>query len=78
MIDESLYDLKEDDELPYDLSTLRKNPYAERLKKGYCIRIMVPPEAEQQATMNDFYVNDEELQMIKDFVISEEKKRLVS
>jgi hypothetical protein len=59
----------------YDLSTARINPYAERLKKGYTIRIHVPPEEERQKEMNDFLVSDDELQMIKDFVASEEKKR---
>jgi len=65
-------------EAVYDLSTARKNPYAERLKKGYTIRIHVPPEAERQKEMNDFFVTDDELQMIKDFVASEEKKRKVA
>ena len=59
----------------YDLSTARKNPYAERLKSGYTIRIHVPPAEEREAEMNDFYVTDEELQMIKDFVAKEEQKR---
>jgi len=59
----------------YDLSTARKNPYAERLKKGYTIRIHVPPEEERQKEMNNFFVTEEELQMIKAFVVSEEKKR---
>jgi hypothetical protein len=58
----------------YDLSTARKNPYAERLKKGYAIRIIVPPE-EENAPPNDFYVTDEELHEIKAFVKSEEAKR---
>ena len=53
----------------------RKNPYAEKLKNGYTIRIHVPPEEERQREMNDFFVSDDELQMIKDFVASEEKKR---
>ena len=59
----------------YDLSTARKNPYAERFKKGYTIRIHVPPEEEREKEMRDFYVTDAELQMIKDFVASEERKR---
>jgi len=59
----------------YDLSTARKNPYAERLKKGYSIRINVPPEEEYVKEMNDFCVTDDELRMIKEFVASEEKKR---
>ena len=59
----------------YNISSAKKNPYAERLKKGYTIRIHVPPEDERQREMNDFYVTDDELQMIKDFVASEEKKR---
>ena len=63
------------DKATYDMSTARKNPYAERLKKGYTIRIHVPPEEERQKEMSDFYVSDDELQMIKDFVASEEKKR---
>ena len=62
-------------EVIYDLSTARKNPYAERLKKGYTIRIYVPPEEERQKEMNNFFVSDRELQMIKEFVASEEKKR---
>ena len=62
-------------EVAYDVSTARKNPYAERLKKGYTIRINVPPEEERIKEMNDFYVTDTELQMIKDFVASEEEKR---
>ncbi|MCL2388410.1 MAG: hypothetical protein FWC89_12825 [Defluviitaleaceae bacterium] len=59
----------------YDLSTARKNPYAERLKKGYSIRINVPPEEESHKEINNFYVTDEELQIIKEFVASEERKR---
>jgi len=59
----------------YDVSTARKNPYAQRLKGGYTIRIHVPPEEERQKEMNDFFVTDDELQMIKDFVASEEEKR---
>jgi len=59
----------------YDLSTARKNPYAERLKKGYTIRISVPSEEERKKEMNNFFVTDEELQMLKDFVASEERKR---
>ena len=62
-------------EVIYDISTAKKNPYAEKLKKGYTIRIHVPPEEERQKEMNDFFVSDDELQMIKDFVASEEKKR---
>ena len=62
-------------EIAYDMSTARKNPYAEKLKKGYTIRIHVPPEEERQREMNDFYVTDDELQMIKDFVAREEEKR---
>ena len=62
-------------EVNYDLTTARKNPYAERLKKGYTIRIYVPSEEERQKEMDDFFVSDDELQMIKDFVASEEKKR---
>lgn len=69
------FEVTEDGDLPpYDLSTLRKNPYAERLKKGYAIRIIVPPEAEQQSD-NDFHYDDDELQMLKDIVASEEAKR---
>ena len=59
----------------YDLSTIRKNPYAERLKKGYTIRIHVPPEAERQKEMNNFFITDDELQMLKDFIASEDQKR---
>ena len=59
----------------YDVSTARKNPNAERLKKGYTIRIHVPSEEERRKDMNDFYVTDDELQMIKDFVANEEEKR---
>ena len=59
----------------YDLSTARKNPFAEKLKSGYTIRIHVPPEEERKKEMNDFFVTDEELKMIKEFVASEEKKR---
>jgi len=62
-------------DIAYDVSTARKNPYAERLKKGYTIRINVPPEEERQKEMNNFFVSDAELQMIKDFVASEEEKR---
>ena len=62
----------------YDISSARRNPYAERLKNGYTIRIHVPPEEERIKEMNDFYVTDEELQMIKDFVASEEKKREIA
>ena len=62
-------------EVNYDLSTARKNPYAERLKKGYTIRIHVPPEEERQKEMNDFLITDEELQTLKEFVASEEQKR---
>ena len=62
----------------YDISTARKNPYAEKLKGGYTIRIHVPPESERQKEMNDFYVTDEELKMIKAFVASEESKRAVA
>jgi len=60
----------------YDLSTARKNPYAERLKKGYSIIINVPPEEVTAAPINDFYVSDEELHMLKEFVASEEEKRI--
>jgi hypothetical protein len=59
----------------YDLSTARKNPYAEKLKKGYSIKINVPPEEERIKEINDFHVTDEELQMLKDFIASEELKR---
>ena len=62
-------------EATYDMTTARKNPYAQRLKSGYTIRIHVPPEEERQKEMNDFFVTDDELQMIKDFVASEEEKR---
>jgi len=62
-------------DVTYDLSTARKNPYAEKLKQGYTIRIHVPPEEERQKEMNDFFVSEEELQMIKAFVASEDKKR---
>jgi len=61
--------------MKYDLSTARKNPYAERLKKGYSIVINVPPDDEYAKEMNDFHVTDEELSIIKEFVASEEKKR---
>jgi hypothetical protein len=68
------YVVTEDGDLPpYDLSTMRKNPYAERLKKGYAIRIIVPPE--EQQTANDFHFDDDELQILKDLVASEEEKR---
>jgi len=59
----------------YDLSTARKNPYADKLKNGYTIRINVLPKDERKKEMDDFFVSDEELQMIKDFVASEERKR---
>ena len=59
----------------YDLSTARKNPYAERLKKGYSIVINVPPDDELDKEINDCYVTDEELSVIKEFVAREEKKR---
>jgi len=62
----------------YDTSTARKNPYADRMKKGYTIRVHVPSEEEWQREMNDFFVSDEELQMIKNFVASEEEKRKLS
>ena len=62
-------------ETVYDLSIARKNPYADRLKKGYTIRIHVPSEEEREKEMSDFYVTEAELQMIKDFVASEERKR---
>jgi hypothetical protein len=62
-------------EANYDLSTTRKNPYAEKLKSGYSIRIYIPSEEEREKELNDFYVTDDELTMIKDFVASEEKKR---
>jgi hypothetical protein len=62
-------------EINYDISTVRKNPYAEKLKNGYSIRIYIPSEEEREKEMNDFYVTDDELRMIKDFVASEEKKR---
>ena len=65
-------------EITYDVSTAKKNPYAERLKKGYTIRIHVPSEEERQKEMNDFLVTDDELQMIKNFVASEEKKRKIA
>ncbi|MCL2224565.1 MAG: hypothetical protein FWB96_06320 [Defluviitaleaceae bacterium] len=75
MVNES-YAVTEDGELPpYDLSTLRKNPYAERLKNGYAIRIIVPPNAEQKHETGDFLIDDNELQRLKEFVASEEKKR---
>ena len=61
--------------MEYDLSTARKNPYAERLKKGYSIVINIPPEGEYEKEMNDFYVTDEELSVIKEFVAKEESKR---
>lgn len=57
----------------YDLSTARKNPYAEKLKKGYAIRIIVPSEEAEET--DNFYVTDEELYEIKAFVASEEAKR---
>ena len=63
-------------ETNYDLSTARKNPYAEQLKKGYTIRIYVPSEEERQKEMNDFFISDDELKMIKDFVESEESVKL--
>jgi len=59
----------------YDLSTARKNPYAEKLKNGYTIRIYVPSEEERQKEMNDLYISDDELKMLKDFVSQEELKR---
>ena len=59
----------------YDLSSARKNPYAERLKKGYSIKINVAPEEENIKEMNDFYVTDEELHLLKQFVANEEAKR---
>jgi len=62
-------------EVAYDLSTARKNPYSEKLKRGYTIRIYVPPEEERQKEMNDFFITDEELKTLKEFVASEEKKR---
>ena len=65
-------------EVHYDLSTARRNPYAEKLKKGYTIRIHVPPEEERQKEMDDFYVSDDELKMIKEFVANEERKRIVN
>lgn len=75
MVKEPFVVTEDGDLPPYDLSTLRKNPYAERLKKGYAIRIIVPPETEQQNTANDFHFDDDELQMLKDLVASEEAKR---
>ena len=74
MVKEPFIVTEDGDLPPYDLSTLRKNPYAERLKKGYSIRIIVPPE-EHQTTANDFNFDDDELQMLKDLVASEEAKR---
>jgi len=59
----------------YDLSTARKNPYADKLKNGYTIRINVLPKDERKKEMDDFFVSDEKLQMIKAFVASEERKR---
>jgi len=67
--------MKMTNDIAYDLSTARKNPYAEKLKKGYTIRIYVPSEEERQKEMNDFFISDDELQMLKDFVASEERKR---
>ena len=62
-------------ETAYDLSTLRKNPYAEKLKKGYTIRIHIPPEEERQKEMNNLLISDEELRTLKDFIAREEQKR---
>jgi len=59
----------------YDLSTARKNPYAERLKKGYSIIINVSSDDEYNKEINDFFVTDEELADIKLFVANEERKR---
>ena len=59
----------------YDLSTARKNPYAERLKRGYSIVIDVPPDDEYVREMSDLFVTDEELSVIKEFVANEERKR---
>ena len=60
----------------YDLTTARRNPYAERLRKnGYYIKIFVPPEEEREQSFVDFEITNEELAMLKEFVAREEAKR---
>ena len=61
--------------MKYDLSKARKNPYAERLKKGYSIRINVPPEDELTEEFENYHINDEELQFLKEFVAKEDARR---
>ena len=61
----------------YDLTTARKNPYAEKLKDGYSIRVHIPSVEQREKEMSDFFVTDEELKMLKEFVRAEEENRIL-
>jgi len=63
-------------QIEYDLSTVRKNPYAEQLKKnGYYIKIYVPPEDERKQALDELEITNEEFLMLKEFVAQEEARR---
>jgi len=63
-------------EMQYDLSTARKNPYAQNLKKnGYYIKIFVPPEDERKLALESLEISNEELAMLKEIVAKEEARR---
>ena len=66
-------------QLDYDLSTARKNPYAENLRKnGYYIKIFVPPEEERERAFDGLEITNEEFAMLKEFVAKEEARRALS
>jgi len=62
-------------QVAYDLSSVRPNPYADKLKNGYYIRIYVPPENEREQAINELELTNEEFIRLKEFVAREEKRR---
>lgn len=59
-----------------DFSKRRKNPFAERMKKGYTVRVHYPPVTEQEQT--GLFLTDTELQRLDELILSEKRKRGIS
>jgi hypothetical protein len=58
-----------------DFSNWKPNPFLEKMKNGYSVKINFPPREERQKNKNDLFLTDDELRRLKNLIESEEQKR---